>query len=59
MNKRIKKKVAKRQLIKAMRQLIDFAYEQQRLEEERREQILAAYRRYFQKVYGQQQTKEV
>jgi len=59
MNRRIKKKVAKRQLIKAMRQLIDFAYEQQRLEEERREQILAAYRRYFQKVYGQQQTKEV
>jgi len=59
MNRRIKKKVAKRQLIKAMRQLIDFAYEQQRLEEERREQILAAYERYFQKMREQQQAKEV
>lgn len=59
MNRRIKKKVAKRQLIKAMQQLIDFAYEQQRLEEERREQILAAYERYFQKMREQQQAKEV
>lgn len=59
MNKRIKKKVAKRQLIKAMRQLIDLVYEQQRLEEERREQILAAYERYFQKMREQQQAKEV
>lgn len=35
MNRRIKKKVAKRQLIKAMQGLVDLAWEWERREEER------------------------
>lgn len=59
MNRRIKKKVAKRQLIRAMQQLVDFCCEQQRLEEERRKQLAAAYERYFQKrAEMQRQRKE-
>lgn len=47
MNRRIKKKVAKRQLIRAMQGLVDWAQEQKRLEEERTKRIVAAYEQHY------------
>lgn len=47
MNRRIKKKVAKRQLIEAMQGLVDWANEQQRREEERTKRLVAAYEQYY------------
>ena len=47
MNRRIKKKVAKRQLIKAMQGLVDLAQEWERREEERTRRLVAAYEQYY------------
>lgn len=49
MNRRIKKKVEKRQLIMAMQGLVAWAQEQQRREEERTKRLMAAYEQYYQK----------
>ena len=49
MNRRIKKKVAKRQLIMAMQGLVDLAQEWERREEERTRRLVAAYEQYYQK----------
>lgn len=54
MNRRIKKKVAKRQLIEAMQGLVDWANEQQRREEERTRRLVAAYEQYYLKRGGVQ-----
>lgn len=52
MNRRIKKKVAKRQLIKAMQGLVDLAQEWERREEERTRQLVAVYEQQrAQRVY--------
>lgn len=48
MNRRIKKKVAKRQLIEAMQGLVDWANEQQRREEERTRRLVAAFEKSYQ-----------
>ena len=47
MNRRIKKKVAKRQLIIAMQGLVDLAQEWERREEERTKRLVAAYEQYY------------
>lgn len=47
MNRRIKKKVAKRQLIKAMQGLVDLAQEWERREEERTKRLVAAYEQHY------------
>lgn len=47
MNRRIKKKVEKRQLIMAVQGLVEWAQEQQRWEEERTKRIVAAYEQYY------------
>ena len=47
MNRRIKKKVAKRQLIKAMHGLVDLAQEWERREEERTKRLVAVYEQYY------------
>ena len=47
MNRRIKKKVAKRQLIKAMRGLVDLAQEWERREEERTRRLVAIYEQHY------------
>ena len=64
MNRRIKKKVAKRQLIKAMQGLVDLAQEWERREEERTRRLFsypksnnqnffrAAQRQKVRKIYG-------
>lgn len=52
MNRRIKKKVAKRQLIKAMQGLVDLAQEWERREEERTRRLVAVYEQQrAQRVY--------
>ena len=48
MNRRIKKKVAKRQLIKAMQGLVDLAQEWERREEERARRLVAAFEKSYQ-----------
>ena len=48
MNRRIKKKVAKRQLIEAMQGLVDWANEQQRREGERTRRLVAAFEKSYQ-----------
>ena len=63
MNRRIKKKVAKRQLIKVMQGLVDLAQEWERREEERTRRLFhtkiqqskffrAAQRQKVRKIYG-------
>lgn len=47
MNKRIKKKVAKRQMIEAMRELVELAQEMERREKERTRRLVAAYEQYY------------
>lgn len=47
MNRRIKKKVAKRQLIKAMQGLVDLAQEWERREEERTRRLVAIYEQQY------------
>lgn len=47
MNRRIKKKVAKRQLIKAMQGLVDLAQEWERREEERTKRLVAVYEQHY------------
>lgn len=47
MNRRIKKKVAKRQLIKAMQGLVDLAQEWERREEERTRRLVAVYEQHY------------
>lgn len=47
MNRRIKKKVAKRQLIKAMQGLVDLAQEWERREEERAKRLVAVYEQHY------------
>ncbi len=48
MNRRIKKKAAKRQLIKAMQGLVDLAQEWERREEERTRRLVAAFEKFYQ-----------
>ena len=48
MNRRIKKKVAKRQLIKAMQGLVNLAQEWERREEERTRRLVAAFEKSYQ-----------
>ena len=48
MNRRIKKKVAKRQLIKAMQGLVDLAQEWERREEERTRRLVVAFEKSYQ-----------
>ena len=48
MNRRIKKKVAKRQLIKAMQGLVDLAQEWERREEEQTRRLMAAFEKSYQ-----------
>lgn len=47
MNRRIKKKVAKRQLIKAMQGLVDLAQKWERREEERTRRLVAVYEQHY------------
>ena len=47
MNRRIKKKVAKRRLEEAIRRLIDYALEQAQKEEEIKRRFLENYDRYY------------
>ena len=47
MNKRIKKKVAKRQMITAMRELVELAQEMERWEEERKQRYVEAFEQYY------------
>ena len=47
MNRRIRKKVAKRRLEKAIRGLIDYALEQAQKEEEIKRRFLENYDRYY------------
>lgn len=47
MNRRIKKKVAKRQLIKAMQGLVELAQEWERREEERTRRLVAVYEQHY------------
>ena len=47
MNRRIKKKVAKRQLIKAMQGLVDLAQEWERREEKRTRRLVAIYEQHY------------
>ena len=47
MNRRIRKKVAKRRLEKAIRGLIDYALEQAHKEEEIKRRVLENYDRYY------------
>ena len=47
MNRRIRKKVAKRRLEKAIRGLIDYALEQAQKEEEIKRRLLESYDRYY------------
>lgn len=54
MNRRIKKKVAKRQLIKAMQGLVDLAQEWERREEERTRRLVAAFEKSYQQREGVQ-----
>ena len=47
MNKRIKKKVAKRQMIEAVRGIVELAQEMERWEEERKRQYVEAFEQYY------------
>ena len=47
MNRRIRKKVAKRRIEKAIRGLIDYALEQAQKEEEIKRRLLESYDRYY------------
>ena len=47
MNKRIKKKVAKRQMIEAVRGIVELAQEMARREEERKRQYVEAVEQYY------------
>ena len=47
MNRRIRKKVAKRRIEKAIRGLIDYALEQAQKEEEINRRLLESYDRYY------------
>ncbi|WP_190278493.1 hypothetical protein [[Clostridium] symbiosum] len=47
MNKRIKKKVAKRQMIAAMRELVELAQEMERWEEECKRRYVEAFEQYY------------
>ena len=47
MNKRIKKKVAKRQMIAAMRELVALAQEMECREEERKRRYVEAFEQYY------------
>ena len=47
MNKRIKKKVAKWQMIAAMRELVELAQEMERREEERKRRYVEAFEQYY------------
>ncbi len=47
MNKRIRKKIAKRQISEAIQGLVDFAYNQKRQQEEITQQLVEAFGRYY------------
>lgn len=47
MNKRIKKKVAKRQIIAAMRELVELAQKMEHREEERKRRYVEAFEQYY------------
>ena len=47
MNKRIRKKIAKRQIAEAIQGLVDFAYSQKQRQEEATQQLVEAFGRYY------------
>lgn len=47
MNKRIRKKIAKRQIAEAIQGLVDFAYSQKQRQEETTQQLVEAFGRYY------------
>ena len=59
MNRRIKKKVAKRQLIMAMQGLVDLAQEWERREEERTRRLVAAFEKSYQQRASVRVSSEV
>lgn len=54
MNKRIRKKITKRQIAEAIQGLVDFAYSQKRQREETTQQLVEAFGR----CYEQKRRKE-
>ena len=47
MNKRIRKKIAKRQIAEVIQGLVDFAYSQKQQQEETMQQIVEAFGSYY------------
>ncbi|MGO5444046.1 hypothetical protein ACTQXY_11100 [Faecalimonas sp. LCP19S3_D12] len=55
MNKRIRKKIAKRQIAEAIQGLVDFAYNQKRQQEEIIQQLAEAFGRYYEQKRGKEE----
>lgn len=55
MNKRIRKKIAKRQIAEAIQGLVDFAYNQKRQQEEIIQQLVEAFGRYYEQKRGKEE----